>query len=60
MLEKAAREKTGSDSFDNFKTVLRDFWKQEQYRNEEIKNWDSFSDIPAKECRKLLVLVKKL
>lgn len=60
MLEKAVKEKTGSDSFDQFKTLLREFWKQEQYRNEDAKEWSSFNDIPAKESRKLLVLVKKL
>lgn len=59
MLEKAVKEKTGSDSFDNFKALLRELWKQEQYRNEDAKEWSSFNDIPAKECRKLLVLMKK-
>jgi hypothetical protein len=60
MLEKAVKEKTGSDSFDQFKNVLREFWKQEKYRNEAAKEWTSFNDIPAKESRKLLSLIKTL
>lgn len=61
MLEKAVKEKNGTASFDNFKKdLLRQFWKEEKYRNDEAKDWSSFSDIPPKECRKLLTLVKKL
>lgn len=59
MLERAVKEKLKSDSFDEFKTFLRDLWKHEQYRNEDAKNWSCFNDIPAKESRKLLALIKK-
>lgn len=60
MLQKTLLEKRGIDSFDELKGILREFWKNEIYKNEEVKQWTSFSDIPAKECRKLLALIKKL
>lgn len=59
-LQSAFSEKSGTDSFDEFKQTLRQLWTKESYRNEEAKDWNSFSDIPAKECRKLLSLIKKL
>ena len=59
-LQKALKEKTDSDSMDDLKSLLRDFWKEDVYKNEDVKSWSSFADIPAKECRKLLVLIKKL
>jgi hypothetical protein len=58
-LQKALGEKTGSDTFDSFKGLMRKLWASESYRNEDIKSWEEFSDIPAKECRKLLSLIKK-
>jgi len=59
LLAKTLREKHGVDSFDSCKDVLRDLWKSERYRNEEAKKWSSFSDIPAKEARKLIVALNK-
>lgn len=59
LLTKTLREKHGVDSFDSCKDVLRDLWKSEKYRNEEAKTWSSFSDIPAKEARKLIVALNK-
>lgn len=60
-LQKAFGEKNADTTYNSFKDVaLRSFWKDELYRNEDAKNWEDFSDIPAKECRKLLTLVKKL
>lgn len=58
-LEKAFFERSGTDSFDEFKQILRQLWANESYRNESAKDWSGFSDIPAKECRKLLTLIKK-
>jgi hypothetical protein len=58
-LEKALREKHDIDSFDGFKGLLRALWKEESYRNKEAAEWSSYSDIPAKECRKLIAIVKK-
>jgi hypothetical protein len=57
-LEKIAIEK-GISSYENFMTWLREQWKLETYKNEEAKNWSQYSDIPAKECRKLLAILNK-
>tara|TARA_R100000995_G_scaffold84871_1_gene65391 strand:+ start:1420 stop:2205 length:786 start_codon:yes stop_codon:yes gene_type:complete len=59
LLTKTLRDKHGVDSFDSCKDVLRDLWKSEKYRNEEAKKWSSFSDIPAREARKLIVALNK-
>ena len=58
-LEKALKEKHDIDSFKGFKELLRALWKEESYRNEEAADWLNYSDIPAKECRKLIAIVKK-
>ena len=59
LLEKTLREKHGVESFDGCKEVLRDLWKSESYRNESAKRWKSFKDIPAKEARRLIVVLNK-
>ena len=59
LLEKTLREKHNVDSFEGCKNVLRDLWKSESYRNEKAKEWSSFTDIPAKEARKLIVVLNK-
>ena len=58
-LQKALDEDNGVKSFDDFKSLLRTFWKEEIYKNEEAANWKSYDDIPAKECRKLIAICKK-
>jgi len=58
-LQKALEETRGVKSFKGFKELLRTFWKEESYRNEETKDWKSYDDIPPKECRKLIAIVKK-
>jgi hypothetical protein len=45
--------------FDDFKEYLRTLWKSEVYKNEDIKEWNSFDDIPAKECRIIIALIRK-
>jgi len=47
------------DGFEEFKVCLRDFWVKEIYKKEEVKSWDNFTDIPAKEARVLLKLIKE-
>ena len=59
LLEKTLREKHNVDSFEGCKNVLRDLWKSESYRNEKAKEWSCFKDIPAKEARKLIVVLNK-
>jgi len=59
LLEKTLREKHNVESFDAFKEILRDLWKSEKYVNESVKDWGDFSDIPAKEARKLIGILSK-
>jgi hypothetical protein len=46
--------------FDCFKDKLRHFWEKEIYQNIEAKKWEKYEDIPAKEARILLKLIKSL
>jgi len=46
-------------TWDEFKTMLRRLWTSEIYRNEESGEWESFSDIPTAEQRKLIQLFKE-
>ena len=57
-LEKALHEELNIVTFEGFKELLRDFWTKELYKNNDAKDWGDFADIPAKECRLLLSLVK--
>ena len=57
ILEKMLREKYAVDSFDDFKGLLRDLWKDEKYRNEKAADWKSFQDIDSSEARKLLAVI---
>ena len=57
ILEKQVHEKYACESLAEFKDVLRDFWAQNKYKNEDIKDWNSFSDIPPKEARVLLKVI---
>lgn len=59
ILEKIAREKLGASSFDEFKDHMRNLWKSGKYKNEEVSNWNSFSDVPAKEARVLISIISK-
>lgn len=59
LLEKTLLEKHDVGSFDSFKDMLRDLWKEGKYLNEEVKNWNSFDDISAKEARKLIGIISK-
>ena len=59
-LQKALGDKLGDSSFDSFKTFLRQLWKDDAYRNEDAKDWSSYEDLPAKECRKIISIIKKL
>ena len=47
-------------SFDEFKDVLRDLYTSDKYKHDvnDIKGWSSFSDIPSKEARILIGLIK--
>jgi hypothetical protein len=58
MLETAVVKDLNCATFDEFKEKLREFWSQNLYRNDLAKEWNSFEDIPAKEARILLKVVK--
>jgi len=58
MLETAVVKNLNCATFEEFKEKLREFWSKNLYRNDLAKEWSSFSDIPAKEARILLKVVK--
>ena len=47
------------DSFESFKTVLRDMWVSGKYKKDEVKSWEDFCDIPPREARILLKIIKE-
>lgn len=57
MLQKIAKQ-NGYESFSDFQNYLRECWKLNTYRNEEVKTWSSYDDIPAKEARILISMLK--
>jgi hypothetical protein len=46
-------------NFDNFVSDLRKLWAKNIYKNKDITNWKSFEDIPIKEARILIKLIKE-
>ena len=46
--------------FDAFLASLRKLWAKDLYKNSEIKDWSSFDDIPIKEARILIKLVRQI
>ena len=58
-LKNSAKQHLNCQDFADFKKHLRKLWKDETYKNEDAANWNSYDDIPIKECRKLLSLVVK-
>ena len=58
-LQKTLAEVLNITNFDDFKEYLRTLWKNEAYKNEDIKDWNDFKDIPAKECRIIIALIRK-
>ena len=59
ILAKNLSDKLGVSSFEGFKDWLRALYKDGKYDGdtEQVKAWNAFKDIPAKECRKLLKLL---
>ena len=59
ILAKNLNDKLSVTTFDGFKDWLRALYKDGQYDGDtdQVKTWNSFKDIPAKECRKLLKLL---
>jgi len=46
-------------NFDDFVSDLRKLWAKNIYKNKDITNWKSFDDIPIKEARILIKLIKE-
>jgi|TARA_Y100000289_G_scaffold39202_1_gene38691 hypothetical protein len=52
---------TAYDSdFQNFIADLRKLWAKDLYKNEEAGKWQQFDDIPIKEARILIKLIKQI
>lgn len=58
VLESLASSKLKCGSFNDFKDKLRELWTLELYRNDKAKDWNSFDDVPAKEARLLINIIK--
>ena len=57
MLEKTAKN-SGIGNFQEFQDYLRNAWKVGVYKNAEAKVWTNYNDIPAKEARILMSMLK--
>lgn len=57
VLKNHARDKLSCLSFDDFREKLRKLWQEDKYRNEDVKKWKDWEDIPPKEIRKLLAII---
>jgi hypothetical protein len=51
-------EESGVISFEDFLECLRIWWKDGDYQNDSASDWASYKDIPAKEARVLIKLLK--
>lgn len=60
ILKSQCAQKLNCSTFEEFKNKLREFWESELYQNKEAANWSSFDDIPAKESRILLKIIKSI
>ena len=58
MLQSLSKEKLNCGNFEEFKVILRDWWKSGKYQNEAVKQWTDFDSIPASEARVLMKLIK--
>jgi hypothetical protein len=58
ILQSTANQLLGISSFDQFKDALRKMWSKGTYKNQEAANWHSFEDVPTKDCRKIIAILK--
>ena len=54
MVENLAKEKLNCSNFEEFKFILREWWKTGKYKNDSVKDWNDYSDIPPAESRILM------
>lgn len=59
MVESLVKEKLNCANFEEFRVVLRDWWKNEKYQHESIKDWNGYEDIPASQARILMKLINE-
>jgi hypothetical protein len=57
ILASNAANKLNCHTFEDFKQVLRDWWKEDKYKNKDASTWANWGDVPAPEARVLLKLV---
>ena len=57
-LEKAAKQYINCVNFDCFKDYLLELKQSNTYINSEAPNWSNYKEIPSKECRILLKVIK--
>jgi hypothetical protein len=57
ILETNAQNKLNCHSFLDFKDILREWWRDDKYKNEAASDWSSWDDVPAAEARALLKVV---
>jgi len=58
MLDKIARENINCFNFECFKEYLLELKESGIYINKQASEWNKYSDIPSKECRVLLKILK--
>lgn len=58
-LAKLAAEKIKCESFEQFLEYLRKVWETGAYQNPKAGEWKKWEDVPAKEARILIRLIKK-
>jgi hypothetical protein len=59
MVEGLAKEKLSCANFEEFRTVLRDWWQSGKYKNNDVKDWNDYDDIPASQARVLMKLINQ-
>ena len=59
MLQSLSKEKLNCSNFEEFKVILRGWWKEGKYQNQSVKDWADFDDIPAAESRVLMKLINE-
>jgi hypothetical protein len=59
MIENLAKDKLNCSNFEEFRVILRDWWKEGKYKNDSVKDWNDFSDIPATQSRILMKIINE-
>ena len=57
MVENLVKEKLNCSNFDEFKVVLRDWWKSGKFQSDNVKDWGDFSDISPTDSRILMKVI---